>query len=280
MIKSVGFNHQELEKFKAAQKASYEILESVAASLREGLSERQVTTQLLNEYKKLGVKSFFHLPVALFGQRAALPGKWKTGHFWPRKNLLEANQSVILDASPIIDGYLVDTSYSCCFGEDPTHQKMLLDLMPMREQVLKAVHSGKTFKEIAIEIDDCIRALGYENCHEKHLEHVLGHRIIKMLTPKLTWTIMKGFDARVLSWFGLRTVLAKKGLSNNSPNWNMLSTSNHQPWEGLWAVEPHVGNNEHGAKWEEIMVIPKSGFQDAYWLDDDNPHMRHWQKSA
>ncbi len=61
---------------------------------------------------------------------------------------------------------------------------------------------------------------------------------------------------------------------NQSPNWNHRRTSAHKPFEGLWAVEPHFAINGIGVKFEEIMVITED---DAYWLDNDLPHMKMWQ---
>jgi hypothetical protein len=60
----------------------------------------------------------------------------------------------------------------------------------------------------------------------------------------------------------------------SSPNWNALNSSDHRPWDGLWAVEPHFGKGDIGAKWEELLVIQNG---DVYWLDDDTPHIRYWR---
>jgi hypothetical protein len=48
------------------------------------------------------------------------------------------------------------------------------------------------------------------------------------------------------------------------------------PWhegekEGLWAIEPHFGNERFGIKFEEILVV-KNGR--ATWLQEDPPHMK------
>jgi hypothetical protein len=42
---------------------------------------------------------------------------------------------------------------------------------------------------------------------------------------------------------------------------------------GLWAVEPHLGFRGVGAKFEELLVITDD---DAYWLDDELPHVQRW----
>ena len=58
-----------------------------------------------------------------------------------------------------------------------------------------------------------------------------------------------------------------------SPLWSSDSRSDHPPTPGLWAVEPHLGFRGVGAKWEELLVVTDD---DAFWLDDDVPHVRRW----
>jgi hypothetical protein len=43
----------------------------------------------------------------------------------------------------------------------------------------------------------------------------------------------------------------------------------------MWAVEPHLGWRGVGAKFEELLVVTGD---DAYWLDDDLPHVRRGRK--
>ena len=57
-----------------------------------------------------------------------------------------------------------------------------------------------------------------------------------------------------------------------SPLWNGSRRSNHPATAGLWAVEPHLAFRDVGAKFEELLVVTDDG--DAYWLDDDLPHVR------
>ena len=225
-------------------------------------------------FRRLGVSSYFHLPVALFGARTALPGRWRLRDFWPTRNRLKPGDAIILDASPIFEGYLVDTSYSTRLGDNEAHQRMLMDLAPFRDFIAGRVRDGAAFRDIAVETDARIRALGYENRHQAHLEAVLGHRAVRLRRPRPGWTYNKGFDIQALGWFALHTVAARKGLWRFSPNWNADATSDHAPWDGLWAVEPHLGRGEIGAKWEELLVIQDGA---VFWLDDDNPHMRYWR---
>jgi hypothetical protein len=42
-------------------------------------------------------------------------------------------------------------------------------------------------------------------------------------------------------------------------------------------VEPHLGLGDVGAKFEELLVVTED---DAYWLDDDLPHVRRWASAS
>jgi hypothetical protein len=276
IIQYQGFDAGQLDRFRAAQRASYGVLEDTAKGLEPGVSERETTTRMMRAFRALGVKSFFHLPVALFGARTALPGAWRNKNFWPTKTRLAAGDAVILDASPIFDGYLVDTSFSTRAGENAEHHQMLLDLAPFRAAIAARVREGVSFRAIAVETDAQIRAKGYENRHQMHLEEVLGHRALRLRRPTPGWTFDKGFDAQTFGWFALHTVAARQRLWQFSPNWNAQPSSDHAPWDGLWAVEPHLGKEGRlGAKWEELLVIQGG---DVSWLDDDTPHVRYWQR--
>lgn len=271
-IKTHNFSEAALNRFRDMQRTSFAILEETAAGLSGGETEKDVARLLVKRYRAAGADSFFHLPVVLFGERTALPGNWTVGNFFPRSKLLEPGDSVILDAAPLFSGYLVDTSYSFCFGSNPEHRAMMQHLATYRESVPAAINDGQTFKNVAEDVLSVMQAAGYEPVHTKHPGEVLGHRAVK--TPNLPFQLrLQGFDAVSLSWFRLKDSFATRGLGNRSPLWNTLSTSDHPAHDGLWLVEPHAGLGPVGAKWEEILVVEDGN---ARWLDDSPPHVRQW----
>ncbi len=276
LVKTKNFDATTLARFKELQSLSFSILENMAASLTEGQSEKEVGAALVRQYRDAGAKSFFHLPVVLFGERTALPGNWKIGNFYPKSRTLQKGDSVILDAAPVFDGYMIDTSYSCCFGENPEHAKMMAGLEQFRVGVCDAVNNGQTFKEIADWVAVDIRSMGYEPVHTKHPGAVFGHRAVKTANMPVKWRL-KGSDGLSLSWFVMKVLAAAKGLARSSPLWNGSPQSDHAPHDGLWLVEPHTGDGPVGAKWEEILVIENGR---AYWLGDDLPHVRQWAQIA
>ncbi len=149
LVKTRNFSERALSHFRDLQRKSFAILEETAAGLTTGATEKEVARTLVKKYRAAGADSFFHLPVVLFGERTALPGDWSIGKFFPRSLALEPGDSVILDAAPMFGGYLVDTSYSFCFGCNDEHREMMQHLAQYREQVPVAINSGESFRSIA-----------------------------------------------------------------------------------------------------------------------------------
>ena len=272
-VKSRNFSASELARFLELQRRSFAILEETGAELAEGVTERDVAKALVRRYRATGATAFFHLPVALFGARAALPGDWPIGKFYPKDQKLKAGDAVILDASPLFGGYMVDTSYSFCFGENPAHRRMMADLSRYRASICDAVNEGRHFSAIAADVEGDMRGRGYDPAHQKHPGAVLGHRALKTAVLPFTWRI-RGFDGLSLSWFILNSRMASSGISRRDPLWNGAAASDHPPDDGLWLVEPHAGADGVGAKWEEILVIENGA---ARWLDEEPPHVRQWR---
>ena len=276
LVKTKNFSETQLENFLVLQKRSFSILERTASELCAGQTEKQVAKLLYKRYLDAGFTSFFHLPVVLFGARTALPGNFTLSKFFPKQNQLMSGDSVIMDASPISQGYLVDTSYSFCFGENAAHAKMISDLVGLRSDILTKVNQGSSFKSIAQDVELQIGSMGYEPVHHKHPGEVLGHRAVK-LTELPLFRRSSGFDAFTIAWFKMHDGLASLRIGAKSPLWNTSIKSDHKPYDGLWLVEPHAANGSMGAKWEEILVIDDGV---AYWLESNPPHVRQARQIA
>jgi len=268
------FSQEELAQFKHFQQKSFATLEQVKKQLAVGMTEIEVARLIRKTFHQQGVHSYFHVPIALFGERTAYPGKFGQLEALATDKELEENMSIILDAAPIYNGYIVDTSLSTSFGEHQKHKELHLKLEAIRSQLLILVKQRKTFAQIEKHIDSMITDLGAENCHRKHIGEVLGHRVFRHTNRIWRFFRIKQLSVRHVLWLVWKSLATKKGWMNQSPNWNHRKTSDHKPFEGLWAVEPHFAIDGVGVKFEEIMVITK---EDAYWLDDDLPHVKAWQ---
>jgi Xaa-Pro aminopeptidase len=277
-VKICGFTAAELAQFKEYQRASYAVLEAVAQSLREGETEKDVARRVRKRFHEQGVHHYFHVPVVLFGDRTAYPGDFGQLEALSTDRALAPGMPVILDAAPIYRGYTVDTSYATSFGENARVRELTAALQPLRTLILQRVRERRTFRFIAREVDDLIRAQGYENCHRKHIAFVLGHRVTQVPDTWLQRRRIWGLGVAQAGYFIGKTFGAQRFGGAGSPNWNHTRTSDHPPTPGLWAVEPHLGKDGVGAKFEEILVITEDH---AYWLDEDGlPHHRNWGQTT
>jgi len=270
MIKTNGFTDEELQYFRGYQRLSFEILEDTALGLKIGDTEESVTRKLRKAFHKAGAHNYFHVPVALFGERSAYPGDFGPFEALATDRALKEEDTVILDAAPIFDGYTVDTSHAFNFGRSETFCRIDRELPVLRNLIEQWVNEGKMFQQIAWNVDDHIREIGFENCHRKHIGAVLGHIVTKSEKQRLASWSYKGLAIKQVSWF-----LARSLFGGPTPNWNHTNACEGVAPHGLWAVEPHLAKDGVGAKFEEILIVDENG---ARWLDDDLPHHRRWAK--
>jgi hypothetical protein len=277
LIRVDNFTDHELDRFREYQRLSYEILEAEAERLEPGISEKQVTRRLRAAFHKAGAHNYFHVPVALFGERSSYPGEFGPFEALSTAKKLAETDVVILDAAPIFDGYTVDTSHAHNFSGTPVFDTIDAELPVLRNMIHTRINEGGTFQKIAWEVDDYIRERGFENCHRKHIGAVLGHRVTKASSQRFCGWSIKGLAVKQVSWFLARSQFSRGRFRNRTPNWNHTNTCKGVAPFGLWAVEPHLAKDGVGAKFEEILLIDEHG---ARWLDDDLPHHKRWARRS
>ncbi|WP_394828348.1 M24 family metallopeptidase [Pendulispora albinea] len=265
---------QDLEQFRAVQRLAYDCAEAVGASLRPGVTERDAAAAMRTWLLGRGVDDWLHRPFVWFGDRTAFEGVRLPHHFFPTNRRLEANMPYILDVAPVVNGYAADIGYAGCLGTNPVHEQLLRDLEAYRALILEGVRARRSFRAIYREVDGLLAQQGHKNRHRRYPLGVLAHRIEHLPMNGPRWTVA-GFGLRSLrSLLGDAMIGTRAGWS---PFWGPSRLSDHPPAEGLWAVEPHLGHRGVGVKFEELLVITKD---DAFWLDDDLPHVRRWRWKA
>jgi hypothetical protein len=279
MPQSQGFDAARLDAFRARQRAVYDVLESVAATLRPGDTERGAAARIRHALKSHGVRSWFHVPVALFGERTTYPGDFGPLAALPTDRTLQDGDAVILDAAPIVDGHLIDVSLAVPRPGLPAQALARCDavLAELRGLILERARERADMREAARDVDALIAARGLHNCHRKHIGAVLAHRAIYQPGPWLARRRLWGLSPAPVGWFIARSVRAARGQPELTPNWNHTRQCATPMQDGLWCVEPHVAMGSVGAKFEEILVVAGGR---AYYLDDDLPHRRRWRQAA
>jgi hypothetical protein len=272
------YAHDELARFRAVQQTAYRCVVAIERDLRPGMTERQVARMMRNWLSDHGIREYFHVPFVWFGDRTSFTGFRSPFQFAPTARKLEPGMPVILDVAPASDGYSADIGYSCCLGENAVLSRMQQDLREYRELIPALVKRGKTAREIYAAIDVVAARQGYANRHQVYPERVLAHKIFRMQpSPWLHRVEVGGFGLRALRGLGRAARRGRRGDPGQWPFWNDRETSDVAVEPGLWAVEPHLGLGPIGAKWEELLVVTGG---DAYWLDDDLPHVRRWNRAA
>ncbi len=278
VIQFRDFDANQLERFKLLQRQAFATLEQVAATLKAGESEIEVTKRMRRAFAEQGVHSYFHVPVALFGDRTAYPGEFGQLEALPTARKLRDGDAVILDAAPLYEEFMIDVSLAVPrAGVEAALERADALLQELRRLILRRTRERHSMREIAREVDAAIKAGGYENCHRKHIGQVLGHRLTHGPSRALARRRIWGLSPLPVGWFFWRSFKSSRGQPALTPNWNHTRQSDCPPQPGLWAIEPHVGLGAFGAKFEEIMVITDA---DAYYLDDDLPHTRRWSARA
>lgn len=268
-----------LRNFRHVQRLAYDCAETIGAQLEPGVTEKQAAERMKQWLLERGVDDWFHKPFAWFGDRSAFRGfigvKQLGGFnpaFYPTGRKLEEGMPFVLDCAPSMNGYTADIGYCGSLGDNPTMDKLMDDLLAYRMLIVDKVKQRCMLSEVSQAVDNLCEQHGYEPRHKAYPFQVLAHRVETLPDDgKASHLSLLNFGVRNISELVRdRMQGAREGWS---PLWSSNAGSDHPPTPGLWAVEPHIGFRGVGAKWEELLVVTED---DAYWLDDDVPHVRRW----
>jgi Xaa-Pro aminopeptidase len=260
----------DLAGFREAQRLAYDCAEAVAGELEPGVTERQTAARMREWLLERGVDDWFHLPFAWFGDRTAFRYFRSPLQFFPTGRRLEEGMPFILDCAPVLADCAADIGYAACLGENPVLDRLLDDLAAHRALILDQVRQGRHLRDIYRAVDRLAARQGHDNRHQKYPLRVIAHQVFR-LPERPGRATLAGFGLRSLRALGRTLAVARS--QGWSPLWNDRRTSDHPATPGLWAVEPHLGFGDVGAKFEELLVVTGD---DAFWLDDDLPHVRRW----
>lgn len=265
----------DLAGFRTVQRLAYRCAEETAATLRPGMTEKQVAAQMKTWLLDHGVNDWFHQPFAWFGDRTAFTGFSGFGHlkgfnpaFYPGSRRIEEGMAYILDCAPTLGVYTADIGYSGSLGPNAVVTQLLDDLLDYRTLILDMVRERQLLSDVSLAVDALCQRQGYAPRHKAYPFQVLAHRVDKLDAHARARSLFR-FGVGNISELMKDIVVGR--LDGWSPLWSSGRRSAHPPTPGLWAVEPHLGFRGTGAKWEELLVVTED---DAFWLDDDVPHLR------
>ena len=252
------------EGFRRAQRLAYACVTEIGRQLRPGMTEVQAAEMLKKYLIDHGSDRYLHRPFAWFGEHARFDGYAGYGDYHPGQRRLAQGEVAILDVSPMVGGYTADVGYSLSVGPNLELARARAFLLELRALIPQLFAGRMNPSAIWSAVDQRIREAGYDNIHARYPFAVLGHRIFRV---KARAQKAVRFGGGSFGWFSLEANL--KFLRNGFAA--ALSPENVGSKRGLWAIEPHIGWNGAGAKFEEILIVDHHG---ARWLDDAVPHVQ------
>jgi Xaa-Pro aminopeptidase len=281
------YSAAELDRFRQVQRLAYDIAQEVESQLRVGMTEADACVLVEETEAGHGVGQVFHLPYVWFGSRTIPATGWSRGQgrargepgdggrpwpFAPTDIELADGMPVIVDLGPVVDGIPADVGYSCVLGANPMFADLDRALPRIRTFLLEGVRAGATLGSLYRELDVLLAQRGWQSCHETYPDRALGHLVFPLGDDPDRPTPLAGFGTAAAEGLLAAGAAALDG-GTAYPVWNDTSFSDLPASPGLWAVEPHIGRDGVGVKFEELLVVTED---DAFWLDDHLPHAQRW----
>ena len=253
----------DVEGYHKAQRTAFECAEATANALRPGWTEGQTSRWMLRWFDDRGVRAFLHKPIVAFGTRTLAP----THEWGPARGegaTLRQGDVVILDCSPIVNGYTGDVAYTVSAGSHPQLEEAQRFLSELRARLPRRFADPEAAGDVFRWIDREIHAAGYENAADGYVSSVVGHRVYHhgRYFSQASWFPSESIFGWTISWHG--PGFLAKGISRLILP-ETLGPLHHGPKTGIWAIEPHVRCGDFGCKFEELLIVEEDS---AYWLDD------------
>src|SRR5262245_43164641 len=123
-----------LDGFRRTQRIAYDAVLEVAGELAPGTTEKEAAARLRAALDARGVKRYFHVPFAWFGERTRFEGFGRIAlDFFPSQKRLEQGMVAILDVAPIVDGFTSDIGYTfACGGPTDALERAMATLREIR----------------------------------------------------------------------------------------------------------------------------------------------------
>lgn len=140
----------------------------LAAQVHSGVTEREIASTLLDEYRRLGADDYSFAPIVSFGANAADP------HHEPDDTVFQTGDMVLFDVGCKYMWYCSDMTRTFFTAEPTERQLLVYDTVRRANEAAEAiVKPGVTFAEI----DHAARKVIEDAGFGPYFTHRLGHQI-------------------------------------------------------------------------------------------------------
>jgi Xaa-Pro aminopeptidase len=286
-----AYSAADLDRFRQVQRLAYDIALRVESQLQVGITEIEACTLIAAAQTQFEVIQVFHEPYVLFDGRTALwagadsddmralegvgttaAGGSSSNDLIPTNQVLRDGAPFIIDVAPVAHGVSSDIAYSCVLGTNQVFRELDAGLARIRSFLRDGIASRASMLVLYHELDELLATRGWESCHHRQADRALGHLVFPLEHETGRPTPLPGWGA-VAAEKMLAAGIDALDHGTCYPLWNDSSFTDYPATPGLWAIEPHIGLDGVGVKFEELLVVTED---DAYWLDDDLPHVKRW----
>ena len=208
---------QEIELIKKSAAITDAAYESVAGTIKPGMTEMQVAWELEKNLREKGSQALPFEIIVASGPRAALP------HAKPTERIIEEGEPVVIDMGAKYEGYASDMTRTIYAGKaDATFKKVYNTVLKAQQAALEIIREGISGKKADAAARKVIQEAGYGEAFGHALGHGVGlaeHELPRLgpnsadtLTEGMVFTVEPGIY--ISGWGGVRiedTVVMEKG---------------------------------------------------------------------
>jgi Xaa-Pro aminopeptidase len=251
-----------------AQRVAREAILVVAQGVKPGDTERGVCARLEREFERAKVAHWLHTPYAWWGERTRFDwqGNWEANAL-PSDRVLQPGEAFVLDAAPIVRGFPADFAYSGLAApsaaEAAAHAALLAELTHLKRALGQWALEAVTGAELCARVAGSMERAGLDVIHTRYPAQVLAHTLEGFpnwcsAAPR----IGTGFQLPLLLTYATGIVLHHLA---GAPYPFLNAGAPGRP-QGLYAVEPHLGQGTLGAKFESVLLVDGD---ETRWLDPE-----------
>jgi Xaa-Pro aminopeptidase len=159
---------EEIQKIRAAVLLNEKVFHRVFATIRPGMTERQIALAIENTMRLMGAERPSFDTIVAFGTNAAKP------HAVPGDRVLRRGEMVLIDMGLVLDGYCSDMTRTFVAGPpDRIFRERLQVVRRAQLAAMNVIRSGVSCREVDMAARRVIREAGYGDC----FGHALGHGV-------------------------------------------------------------------------------------------------------
>lgn len=159
----------EQERMREASGRNDQAMGELVSCVKEGITERELTRQLLPIYEGLGASGYSFGPLIGFGKNAAI------GHYEGGDVPLKEGDCILVDVGCVWQDYCSDMTRTFFYKNvSPEHRKVYEIVREAQEAAEAAIRPGRPLCEIDQVARDIIEKAGYGQYFTHRLGHFIG----------------------------------------------------------------------------------------------------------